>query len=217
MEAAFWISKWERNEIGFHVPEVSAYLTRNWVSLELAAGSRVLVPLCGKTLDMVWLAEQGYQVVGIELSQVAVESFFAEQGLSPMQEKRGDLVLYKAGPYEIVQGDFFKVGAEQVAACAGFYDRAALIALPENMRPSYVKQMGRLMPAKAKGLLVTLEYDQDKRAGPPFSVSEHELHALYGSAWGLTCLERNDVLAENAKFARQGVIRLDEVVHRISR
>jgi thiopurine S-methyltransferase len=166
---------------------------------------------------MVWLADQGVQVLGIELSQVAVESFFAEQGLSPVQEKQDELVLYKAGPYEILQGDFFDVSVTHVGKCDGFYDRAALIALPERMRASYAEQMDRLMPKESQGLLVTLEYDQHKRSGPPFSVSEQEVQTLYGSAWRLECLERNDVLAENAKFASQGVTWLDEVVYRISR
>jgi thiopurine S-methyltransferase len=216
MDTQFWLSKWTRNEIGFHSLQTSAYLMRHWASLALPNGSKVLVPLCGKSLDMVWLAAQGFTVIGVELSKLAIESFFAEQGLVPVKEQQGALWLYSAGPYHLLQGDFFDVSEAHIQNCIAFYDRAALIALPESMRSAYAKHLSALLPS-GRGLLVTLKYEQDRRAGPPFSVSEQEVQALYGETWNRECLERSDVLAENSKFAAQGITWLEESVYRLER
>ncbi|TWI51003.1 thiopurine S-methyltransferase [Pseudomonas duriflava] len=215
MDTPFWLNKWERNEIGFHSLHANSYLKRHWESLEVSAGSVVLVPLCGKSIDMVWLAEQGFQVLGVELSSLAVEAFFEEQGLVPVCKSHGTLRHYKAGPFTILQGDFFALTPADMPVCSAVYDRAALIALPEAMRYRYVRHLETLMPA-GEGLLITLEYDQAKRAGPPFAVSDDEVHRLYEPAWRLETLERKDVLAENAKFAAQGVMQLSEAVYKLS-
>ncbi len=81
MEPAFWHKRWADNQIGFHQGQVNSYLQTHWPALGLETGSRVLVPLCGKSLDLVWLAGQGYRVLGVELSRRAVEDFFREHGL----------------------------------------------------------------------------------------------------------------------------------------
>ena len=80
MHAEFWQARWARSEIGFHLSEVNPYLQRYWPALGLPEGARVLVPLCGKSLDLAWLVGQGYQVVGVELAPRAVEDFFTEHG-----------------------------------------------------------------------------------------------------------------------------------------
>mgnify|MGYP006186955445 CR=1 FL=1 len=138
MHEDFWQERWARNEIGFHLREVNPYLQRHWPDLGLAAGAQVLVPLCGKSLDMAWLAGQGYRVLGVELAESAVIAFFAEQELTPEVDQYGAFRRYRAGAVELLCGDFFALQAADVAACAGLYDRAALIALPQEMRSSYL-------------------------------------------------------------------------------
>lgn len=134
MDPTFWRERWQKKEIGFHQPAYHTLLLKHWPQLQLAPGSRVFVPLCGKSLDMVWLAEQGHRVVGAELSELAVDEFFAERGLAPTVRTVGNFTVKAAGPYELWCGDIFELPREAVADVAGVYDRAALIALPPDLQ-----------------------------------------------------------------------------------
>lgn len=217
MEEAFWQARWAQGQIGFHLQEVNPYLQQHWPSLSIAPGSQVLVPLCGKSLDMAWLAGQGLRVLGVELAERAVEDFFAEQGLQPEVEQQGVLRLYRAAGVEIYCGDFFNVQAEHVAGCTALYDRAALIALPETMRARYVEHLAAILPGNCRGLLVSLEYAQEEMSGPPFSVSQAEIDARLSPYWQIELLARHDVLNENWRFLQRGLSRLHESIYRLQR
>ena len=217
MEEAFWQARWAQGQIGFHLQEVNPYLQQHWPSLSIAPGSQVLVPLCGKSLDMAWLAGQGLRVLGVELAERAVEDFFAEQGLQPEVEQQGVLRLYRAAGVEIYCGDFFIVQAEHVAGCTALYDRAALIALPETMRARYVEHLAAILPGNCRGLLVSLEYAQEEMSGPPFSVSQAEIDARLSPYWQIELLARHDVLNENWRFLQRGLSSLHESIYRLQR
>lgn len=215
MEPEFWHKRWSSNQIGFHLPEVNPYLQRFWPQLGLAQGSRVLVPLCGKSLDLLWLAHQGYSVLGVELSEKAATDFFLEHQLEPVVSEEGVFRVFRAGDIEIRCGDFFALGPQDVADCTGLYDRAALIALPVPMRARYAAHLQKILP-DGVGLLITLDYNQDEMPGPPFSVGDDEVQRLLGGAWRLEVLQEQDVLGESWKFLQAGVKRLDERVYWIS-
>lgn len=216
MDEGFWHRRWDKNEIGFHQSEVNAYLLRHWQSLAPKVGERVLVPLCGKSLDMAWLLEQGLGVLGVELSRKAVEDFFAERQWQPEVLEWGAFRRYRHGALELWCGDFFALAAEDVADCALLYDRAALIALPPSMREGYAAHLGGILPAGCRGLLVSLEYPQAQMDGPPFSVEEQEVRRLFADCSPLL-LERLDVLGENWRFVQRGLSSLDECVYRLQR
>ena len=213
MEPKFWQERWARNQIGFHLPEVNPYLERHWPPLP--EGAKVLVPLCGKSLDLMWLASQGLRVLGVELSGQAVEAFFSEQNLTPRITERGVFKVYQAGLIEIWCGDFFAMGAEVLADCVALYDRAALIALPPLMRTRYTEQLNRVLQPGCQGLLITLDYDQTQKAGPPFAVPDEEVRVLLGELWVLQVLEEQDILGESWKFVQDGVTRLGERVYQL--
>lgn len=215
MDAKFWHGRWAHDQIGFHLPEVNPYLLRHWPGVGLANGAQVLVPLCGKSLDLVWLASQGYRVLGIELSEKAIEAFFFEQGLTPQISQHGVFKVFHAGTIELLCGDFFALDADAVAGCAGLYDRAALIALPPLMREQYTTHLNRILPGGTRGLLITLDYDQAQKAGPPFAVSDEEVHVLLGEHWKVQVLEEQDILDESWKFVQEGVSQLHERVYRL--
>lgn len=179
MDPAFWRTKWARNEIGFHQPEVHPALIAHWPRLKLAAGSRVLVPLCGKSHDLRWLAAAGYEVLGIELSEVAAAAFFAEHGLTPTIDPTGAFTRYHAEHTTVLCGDFMQARHAEVGLCTAVYDRAALIALPPLMRQAYVQVLRNLLPPNARGLLVCVDYDATAVQPPPFIVNATELEALY--------------------------------------
>ncbi|MEZ1318421.1 thiopurine S-methyltransferase [Pseudomonas fluorescens] len=215
MQPEFWHKRWQSNQIGFHLPQVNPHLQRFWPQLGLEEGARVLVPLCGKSLDLLWLAHQGHEVLGIELSEKAIEDFFEEHGFDPHVSEQGPFKVYRAGSIELWSGDFFELTPGDVADCAGLYDRAALIALPSAMRERYAAHLKRILPRDALGLLITLDYDQTQKDGPPFAVLDDEVQRMFGSAWSLKILEDQDVLEENGKFAESGVTRLEERVYRL--
>lgn len=217
MQADFWHQRWATNQIGFHQSEANPYLQRYWARLGIEPGARVLVPLCGKSLDLSWLAGQGHPVLGVELSEKAVQEFFSEQGLTPLVSQNGAFKVYSAGAVEIWCGDFFSLRAEDVIGCEALYDRAAIIALPPVMRGRYVDHLDKVLPEHCKGLLITLDYDQAKIDGPPFSVPDEEVQRLLTPAWELEVLETCDVLEQSPKFLKGGVERLQERVYRLAR
>ncbi|WP_426179161.1 thiopurine S-methyltransferase [Pseudomonas sp. TWRC1-2] len=217
MEPKFWQERWARNQIGFHLPEVNPYLLRHWPKLALAEGAKVLVPLCGKSLDLMWLASLGYRVLGVELSEQAVEAFFSEQGLMPKISQRGVFKVYQADLIEVWCGDFFALDAEALADCSALYDRAALIALPPLMRAQYAEHLNALLRPGCQGLLITLDYDQTQKAGPPFAVADEEVRLLLGARWSVQVVEEQDVLGESWRFVQEGVTRLEERVYQLTR
>lgn len=177
MNPAFWAERWREGKIGFHEGKPNAWLVA--FADRLAGKARVLVPLCGKAADLAFLAARGHEVVGVELVEDAVRAFFAEHGLAPAVTPRGPLVEYRAGAIAIFAGDVFAATAERVGAIDAIYDRAALIALPPALRPRYVAHLRALAGPALHALTVTLEYDQDQMAGPPFSVPRAEVIAHY--------------------------------------
>ena len=215
MEPKFWQERWARNQIGFHLPEVNPYLQRHWSRLNLTEGARVLVPLCGKSLDLMWLANQGLRVVGVELSEQAVEAFFSEQNLTPRISQQGVFKVFEADLIEIWCGDFFALEAEVLADCSALYDRAALIALPPLMRVQYAERLNCVLRPGCQGLLITLDYEQTQKAGPPFAAPDEEVNILLGARWGLEVLQEQDILGESWKFVQDGVKRLEERVYQV--
>lgn len=217
MEAEFWQQRWRERQIGFHQDRPSPLLLKHWPSLGLAPASRVFVPLAGKTLDMAWFASQGHRVLGVELSRIAVEEFFAEHGLTPEIESTRYGRHYRAGAIELICGDAFALDAELLADCAAVFDRAALIALPPPLRERYAGELYPRLPTGCRGLLITLEYPQHEKQGPPFSVVEQEVYGLYSPDWRLRTLERRDILAQQPTFIAEGVTALDTVVYALER
>jgi len=217
MDAKFWHERWQQGQIGFHQPDFHPALPRYWPGLDRRPGSRVFVPLCGRSLDMVWFAQRFHPVLGVELSPVAAAGFFEHESLAPLRYAHGKFDLYAASHYEILRGDFFDLTPEDVGVIHGWYDRAALIALPPAMRRHYAGHLAGLLPPGSRGLLITLEYPQEKMDGPPFSVSVDEVHDLFERDFTVELLERQDVLAANARFAERGFGHLYEGVFRLER
>lgn len=213
MQPEFWLERWREGSTHFHQNRVTPLLQKYWPTLDLPAGSRVLVPLCGKTLDMVWLAEAGHQVLGVELAELAVTQFFDEQGLSPVTHTTAAGRHYVAGSIEIICGDIFDLDAALLSSCSGVFDRAALVALPESMRQRYVEHVYGQLPVDYRGVLITLDYDQTQMEGPPFSVRDSEVQALFGPHSTAQILSRRSMLDKEPKFAERGLTQLDTVVY----
>jgi len=172
-----WLARWREGRINFHEGRPNALLERHHA--RLAGCRRVLVPLCGKAEDLAFLAAHGHDVVGIELAEQAVREFFVDHALTPSIAPRGPFIEYAAPSITLLVGDFFAATADQLGPLDALYDRAALIALPHSMRPRYVEHLRTLLPATAPGLVITLEYEQQRVNGPPFSVLEPELRAHF--------------------------------------
>lgn len=170
MNPDYWLERWKQGEIGFHQEDINPYLCRFWPQLRLPHGSKVAVPFCGKSRDMIWLQKQHHSVLGIELSAIAVQAFFKENNLSPHPHAQGHFYRYTADRISILQGDFFNLNKEDFATVNAVYDRAALVALPPLMRRRYIDHLLNILPAPAQILLITLDYSRNEMSGPPFAV-----------------------------------------------
>ena len=192
MQPDFWHKKWQESDIGFHNSDANPLLIKHFPALGLAAGSRVFLPLCGKTLDIHWLLAHGFQVVGAELSPIAIEQLFDELGVAPEIRQLENLQHYRAPNIDIFVGDIFNVTAGLLGHVDAIYDRAALVALPSDMRAHYTAHL-KTITSNAKQLLICFVYDQTKLAGPPFSIGDDEIQTHYGSNYTLKLLESAEV------------------------
>lgn len=212
MDANFWHDRWARNEIGFHISQANPLLVAHADALRLAPGSRVFLPLCGKTLDIHWLLDRGLRVAGAELSRVAVDQLFDELGVKPIIRRLGALEHYAAPNIDIYVGDIFELAHDVLGAIDAVYDRAALVALPEAMRARYTAHL-RAITREAPQLLICFEYDQSQHAGPPFSVLADEVRRHYAARFELTRLAHLDVAGglKGKCPAKESVWKLDPI------
>lgn len=217
MDPQFWHERWRNNEIGFHQDAINVHLQRAWPALGLAAATRIFVPLCGKSRDMLWLAAQGHKVVGVEISPVAASAFFAENSLVASREAAPPFTRWQSGEVTLFEGDFFQLDAERLAPVQGVYDRASLVALPPAMRPRYAQHMARLLATGTPVLLVAFDYPADEMNGPPFCVPHSEVDALFSPYFDIELCYSEDVLEANPRFRERGLTRISEEVYRLVR
>ena len=214
MEPQFWHERWKLNEIGFHQPQVHSLLTQHWQGLGITK-SQVFVPLCGKSLDMLWLRQQGHSVLGVELSPVAVRDFFTGQSLAFTTRPLQGFQLYESTGIQLLCGDFFDLKPEHLAQVQAVYDRAALIALPQALQARYAQRLLELLPHRPPMLLITFEYDSTEMDGPPFSTSEQTVKDLFGQAYRVEILSATEILDENPGLKNRGLTRLTEKSYRL--
>jgi len=193
---ARWRERWVEGRIGFHQDEMNPHLLAHWPSLVPSGEARVLVPLCGKTSDMLWLRERGHDVVGVELSDIACRAFFEENELPFAERREGEHHVFSStgegAGIELICGDLFALRPEQVGPVQAWYDRAAVVALPDSLWSAYAGLLASLLSPGAAGLMVTFEYPQEEREGPPYSVSIEDVIRHFGGSFQVDLAERLD-------------------------
>ena len=221
MEIAFWHERWNRGEIAFHQQHINPYLAYYYGEkgppMEKRSSLRVFVPLCGKSRDLWWLLQNGYQSIGVECSEVAVEQFFSEQQLNYSKRDTSKHTSYKAENLEILAGDFFALQAGYVGDISDIFDRASLIALPLNMRRKYVEKITQLQRPGTRTLLITLTYPENQMDGPPFSVSEQEVRELYTDNFSVDKLAAKNILQDEPRFRKRGLTALTETAYKLTK
>lgn len=210
MDAEFWQNRWRDKLIPFHKQRTNHYLEKYFDTLGLGDGDDVLVPLCGKSVDMRWLRERGCTVTGVELSDIAVRDFFSEQGIAASRSEAGAFQILEGEGIKLLCGDLFALDATYTANISAVYDRAALIALPREMRIRYVDHLESLLAPEVPMLLLTFEYPAHEIDGPPFSVNEAQVRELYAGRREVTRLESIDRLEDESRLAERGVTQLEE-------
>jgi thiopurine S-methyltransferase len=215
MQHEFWLERWKQNQIGFHKQEINPHLQHYWSRLSVNQGDRVFVPLCGKSNDMLWLLGMGYQVVGVELSPLAVESFFSDNDLKPTVRRNGDFLVSEVDGLQILCGDFFALQPADLGHVKVVYDRASLVALPVDMRIKYVSSLSTLLSTNAQILLITLDYPQHEMQGPPFSVQGEEVERLFSPWCDAELLASEDVLEQEMAFKERGLTSMEEQAYRL--
>ena len=189
MQDEYWHQKWAKNDIGFHKAEANPLLTQHFESLNAAKGDRIFVPLCGKSLDIAWLLSNGYRVAGAELSRTAIEQLFEGLKLTPTITPARNLTLFQAENIDIFVGNLFDLSAADLRPVHCIYDRAAMVALPAEIRLKYARLLAEIT-GHARQLLLTYAYDQDLAKGPPFSVVDEEVRGHYEASYRLSHLAK---------------------------
>lgn len=211
-----WLQSWRDHRTDFHQQSPNQLLTRFWPSLELVPESRVFVPLCGKSLDMIWLAKQGHDVIGVELSPIAVRAFFRENRLLPARRQLGKFTLWQHGRISILCGDYFSLTLEDLGWIDTVYDRAALTALPEDIRKHYVSHLRKIVPVTATVFLLTTEdADETDTDSQAFGVSE-EVTALYADDFEVHLSHVESIFSVDPEAPNQPVERTEYKVYRLA-
>lgn len=208
----YWHNRWDKEQTGWHRAIYNDLLLKHWPSINAPSGGQVIVPLCGKSLDMLWLAEQGYNVVGLEMVEQAVQAFFEENKLETVSNEIGKHIKYSSPQFTIFQGDLFDLEAGVVQADA-WYDRAAMVALPNSLRENYVKQICQQTKPGASGLLITFAYPQEQMDGPPFALHDEDVLRFFADGFEVECLEKIDLEDEKDR----GLSNVTSTVFKITR
>ena len=191
MKYSFWLEKWQKGDIGFHQAGTHVFLRQYWPTLRekqrFSKAQRIFIPLCGKSLDMLWLWKQGCHIQGIELSKIAIQAFFSENKLKFEVQSESIGQVYKYQELQIWQGDFWDLNSQHLGHIDIVYDRAALVALPARMRQLYTQHIQKLAP-KAAIFLITIEYKAGLFKGPPFCLEEAAVEDLYAKNYTITIL-----------------------------
>lgn len=190
MDIKFWLDKWQAGDIQFH--RKSSFQPNLVRFFPAHPTGTVFVPLCGKSRDMFWFVEQGWRVIGVEASDLACQAFFEENAFAYRRIQQGAFTIYGGDSITLFCGDFFKLTKDDLCAAAAAYDRAALVALPPDMRETYAAHMTAILPEDATILLIALDYPQDQAKGPPFAVDAAEVHRLFGTAYAVSELAREE-------------------------
>lgn len=181
----FWHTLWAKNTIGFHQEEISPFLEKYWRYDQ----KKVFVPLCGKTKDMIWLSQKNHEVIGVEFNETAVCDFFT--GTPYNTKKQNNMQVFYNKNIQIYCGDFFALPQIDTPL---IFDRAALVALSQNLRQQYVNYLKKITPEDAKILLITYEYPQHEMPGPPFSIPQETVQDLYSKYNNIKKLDERNVL-----------------------
>jgi len=213
----FWLDRWRTAQIGFHQAAVDRHLKAYWPRLMLPAGSPVFVPLCGKSLDLLWLRDRGHSVKGVELSPVALESFLMEHGIPAMRRVLVDFDVYEADGFTLFRGNYFKLTPALLGSVSAVYDRAALISWTPAARESYVKHLTSLTSPGTQTLLIAVEYPPEQMKGPPFPLTRDTIESLYAGHYSIEELGRHEILELEPRLKARGLTELREVCYRMTR
>lgn len=205
MEISYWKARWQKDKTGWHMNRVYPHLPAFWPRLQLNKGATVLVPLCGKSLDMLWLKNQNYDVIGIEVSEKAANEFFTENRLKFEKSSKALFTIYKSDNIAIWTGDFYKLKENYLPGVDAIYDKAAIIALPEKQRNKYADKLLSLCKSHTQILMNAFEYEQKEMAGPPFAVLREELDELFGQQFNIRLLHEESIFEDLTKFQHRGL------------
>lgn len=217
MQPDFWLNRWRTAQIGFHQTAVDRHLKAYWPQLKLPARSNVFVPLCGKSLDMLWLQASGHAVTGVELSPLALESFVMEHGIPARRRVLEDFDVYEADGLTLFCGDYFKLTPALLGSVSAVYDRAALISWLPAAREPYVQHLTSLTSSGAQTLLIVVEFPEEQMSGPPFPVSRDAVQNLYADHYSIEELGRHEILELEPRLKARGLTELREVCYRMTR
>lgn len=221
MEPEHWIQRWQEGRIGFHQGSPNRWLQQFLPELSLTEGDYIFLPLCGKSVDLPWLAKKGLSPLGVELSPIAIQHFFQEQQLQPLHHSLPNFESWQyissKSSITLLEGDFFQLTPELTGHCRAVFDRAALVALPPEMRRAYVDHLSTLLTAGTEILLVTTEFPQEQKSPPPFSVSDSEVQNLYGGEFQVEPLHSENLSESGDPLTRRGVTSLTERIYRMIR
>lgn len=217
MQPDFWLDRWRTAQIGFHQAAVDRHLKAYWPLLKLPAGSAVFVPLCGKSLDLMWLQTSGHDVTGVELSPIALESFLMENGIPARRRVLSDFDAYEAKGLILYRGDFFKLTRTLLGKIAAVYDRAALISWTPAAREAYVNHLTSITSPGTQTLLIAVEFPPEQMSGPPFPLTRDAIENLYASHYSIIELGRHEILELEPRLKARGLTELREICYRMTR
>lgn len=206
MELSYWLSRWRKNKIGFHMADGYPTLEQHLANISFPKQQTALVPLCGKSRDLITLTHHFNKVVGVEISEKAIKEFLQEHNLTATESSFADFKIFKTESINLWCGDFMKLPAHKLPSIDLIYDKAALVALPSDKRPEYAEKLVSLCSDSTFIMLHHFTYNQKEMPGPPFSVSDRELNAYFGEKFNAIILEKSEIdLNRFKKFQYRGL------------
>lgn len=207
MEHKFWHKKWEKNEIGFHLDSYNPILTKHWIDFKsnFSKLGSVLIPLCGKSKDILFFSDMGLKVTGVELSEDAIIAFFKENNLAYNVSIVNNSKLYSCleKDIQIFNCDILTLSHKDLGKVEMIYDRASIVALPQKIRTDYVKWIHEIKNNETKVFMNVFEFDAPN--GPPFSITLSDIKNYFSDSFTVTLIESIDIEAHKIQIHKNDI------------
>ena len=147
----------KKSEDPDYLKKVDPILMKNIKQLTAGQSNlRIFVPMCGKTPDMLWLAEQGHAITGVEINARYIKAFFREADLEYTLRSEQFTATKKVNVYEakgkditLYQCDIFDYNVEVSGQFDAIWDQSAIPVVNEK-GPRQLKRYTSLMQALLK-------------------------------------------------------------------
>ena len=169
-----WQGLYEANDMRWDLGEVAPPFIKLLEAGKLPVG-KVLIPGCGRGHEVMYLAQNGFDVTGVD---------FAKGATSYLEKTLKECNLNG----RVVHQDFFKLDVSHNGVYDLVLEQTFFCAINPSLRPDYCKTVARIL--KPGGKLIGLFYNTGEEGGPPHNTTREDIESIFSETFTIQELEK---------------------------